>query len=75
MYPVMGSNTASDPPGCCCRTTVLETAKRSGRAAITVMLEYLKKHRATCRTILVENTDRWYRNLKDWTPLDDPRQY
>jgi site-specific DNA recombinase len=53
----------------------LETAKRSGRAAITVMLEYLKKHRATCRTILVENTDRWYRNLRDWTPLDDPRQY
>jgi DNA invertase Pin-like site-specific DNA recombinase len=45
--------------------------KRSGRTAFTAMLEYLKKHRATCRTILVEKTDRLYRNLKDWTTLDD----
>jgi len=35
------------------------------------MLEYLKKHRATCRAILVEKTDRLYRNLKDWVTLDD----
>jgi site-specific DNA recombinase len=49
----------------------VETAKRSGRTAFTKMLEYLKKHRATCRTILVEKTDRLYRNLKDWTTLDD----
>jgi DNA invertase Pin-like site-specific DNA recombinase len=49
----------------------VETAKRSGRTAFTAMLEYLKKHRATCRTILVEKTDRLYRNLKDWTTLDD----
>jgi site-specific DNA recombinase len=35
------------------------------------MLEYLKKHRATCQTILEEKTDRLYRNLKDWTTLDD----
>src|SRR5579862_1928144 len=49
----------------------VETAKRSGRTAFTAMLVYLKKHPATCRTILVEKTDRLYRNLKDWTTLDD----
>jgi DNA invertase Pin-like site-specific DNA recombinase len=49
----------------------VETAKRSGRTAFTAMLEYLKKHRASCRAILVEKTDRLYRNLKDWTTLDD----
>jgi DNA invertase Pin-like site-specific DNA recombinase len=49
----------------------VETAKQSGRTAFTAMLEYLKKHHATCRTILVEKTDRLYRNLKDWTTLDD----
>jgi len=42
----------------------VETAKQSGRTAFTAMLEYLKKHHATCRTILVEKTDRLYRNLK-----------
>ena len=25
----------------------------------------------TCRTILVEKTDRLYRNIKDWTTVDD----
>jgi DNA invertase Pin-like site-specific DNA recombinase len=49
----------------------VETAKLSGRTAFTAMLEYLKKHHATCRTIFVEKTDRLYRNLKDWTTLDD----
>jgi site-specific DNA recombinase len=49
----------------------VETAKRSGRAALAAMLSYLKKHRSTCRTVLVEKTDRLYRNLKDWTTLDD----
>ena len=29
----------------------VETAKRSGRIAFTAMLEYLKKHHPTCRTI------------------------
>jgi Resolvase, N terminal domain len=43
----------------------VETAKQSGRTAFTAMLEYLKKHRAACRTILAEKTDRLYRNLKD----------
>lgn len=49
----------------------IETAKQAGRTAFTAMLEYLKKHGTTCRTILVEKTDRLYRNLKDWTILDD----
>jgi DNA invertase Pin-like site-specific DNA recombinase len=41
-----------------------ETAKRSGRTAFTAMLAYLKKHYATCQTILVEKTDSLYRNFK-----------
>jgi site-specific DNA recombinase len=35
------------------------------------MVAYLKKHHATCRTILVEKTDRLYRNIKDWAILDE----
>jgi site-specific DNA recombinase len=49
----------------------VETAKASGRTHFNEMLVYLKKHRAVCKTILVEKTDRLYRNLKDWTTLDD----
>lgn len=49
----------------------VETAKQTGRTAFTAMLAYLKTHRASCRTILVEKTDRLYRNLKDWTTVDD----
>ncbi len=48
----------------------VETAKTSGRTAFTEMLAYLKKH-PHVRTILVEKTDRLYRNLKDWTALDE----
>src|SRR5260370_35860030 len=48
----------------------VETAKQSGRTAFTTMLEYLKRHHATCRTILVEKTDRLYRNLKAWGMRD-----
>jgi len=36
------------------------------------MLAYLKKN-ATCRILLVEKTDRLYRNLKDWVTIDDFR--
>src|SRR5450432_454330 len=49
----------------------VETAKVSGRSHFNEMLAYLKKHHATCRTILAEKTDRLYRNLKDWVTLDD----
>ncbi len=50
--------------------TDVETAKASGRTNFGCMLEYLKKHRAACRTILAEKTDRLYRNPKDWVTLD-----
>jgi DNA invertase Pin-like site-specific DNA recombinase len=43
----------------------IETAKASGRTHFSEMLAYLNKHPASCRTILVEKTDRLYRNLKD----------
>ncbi len=49
----------------------VETAKRAGRTNFTKMLAWLKKNRTTCRTILVEKTDRLYRNLKDWVVLDE----
>lgn len=47
----------------------VETAKRAGRTHFMKMLAWLKKHKG-CRTILVEKTDRLYRNLKDWVELD-----
>src|SRR6266404_3190375 len=48
-----------------------ETSKTSGSDGFTRMVQYLRKHRATCRTILVEKTDRLYRNPKDWVTLDE----
>lgn len=49
----------------------VETAKKSGRAAFTKMLALLKKHAAEPPVVLVEKTDRLYRNIKDWVTLDD----
>ncbi|HEV8416255.1 MAG TPA: recombinase family protein [Bryobacteraceae bacterium] len=49
----------------------VESAKTGGRAGFNEMITYLKKHHATCRTILVEKTDRLYRNIKDWATLDE----
>jgi site-specific DNA recombinase len=51
--------------------TDVETAKASGRTNFTQMLLYLKKHHAVCRTILVEKTDRLYRNIKDYATIDE----
>jgi len=48
----------------------VETAKSSGRTGFNQMLGYLTQHQRACRTILVEKTDRLYRNLKDWVTLD-----
>lgn len=50
--------------------TDVETAKRSGRAGFGEMLKYLRRN-STCRIILVEKTDRLYRNLRDWVTIDD----
>lgn len=49
----------------------VETAKQAGRSAFSEMIEFIKKNKATCRTILVEKTDRLYRNIKDWVVIDE----
>ena len=48
----------------------VETAKHTGRAAFSEMVAYLKAH-PSVRVMLVEKTDRLYRNLKDWVTMDD----
>ncbi len=48
----------------------VETAKRAGRAAFGNMVSYLEKH-PDCKAILVEKTDRLYRNIRDWVTLDE----
>ena len=49
--------------------TESETAKKAGRKAFNEMLLYIKEH--NINTILVEKTDRLYRNFKDYVMLDD----
>lgn len=49
--------------------TESETAKRAGRKAFNQMLSYIKENGV--RTILVEKTDRLYRNFKDYVLLED----
>ena len=48
----------------------VETAKQAGRTAFGEMVTYLKAHPAV-RVMLVEKTDRLYRNLKDWVTVDE----
>jgi site-specific DNA recombinase len=47
-----------------------ETAGKEGRAAFNAMLAFLRRAGNDCRTILVEKTDRLYRNVADWVTLD-----
>ncbi len=47
----------------------IETAKKVGRLNFGKMVAWLRKNPA-CKSILVEKTDRLYRNLKDWVELD-----
>ena len=54
----------------------VETAKKSGRSGFNEMMKFLGKeaksrYPSSCRTLLVEKTDRLYRNLKDWVTLDE----
>jgi site-specific DNA recombinase len=55
----------------------IETAKKSGRGGFTEMVNFFRQEQkltATnnpCRILLVEKTDRLYRNLKDWVTLDE----
>src|SRR5216683_5748297 len=51
--------------------TDIETAKRAGRTAFGEMLAFLRMHKETCGVLLVEKTDRLYRNLKDFVTLDE----
>ena len=48
----------------------VETAKQTGRAAFGEMVDYLKAH-PSIRVMLIEKTDRLYRNLKDWVTVDE----
>ena len=48
----------------------VETAKQAGRAGFGEMLAFLQAT-PSCRTILVEKTDRLYRNIRDWITVDD----
>ena len=50
--------------------TEIETAKQSGRPMFREMLELINTD-AKCQTILVEKTDRLYRNIKDWVTIDE----
>lgn len=46
-----------------------ETAKKAGRTNYNAMLEYLKAN-PEVKTVLVEKTDRLYRNFKDYVTLE-----
>ena len=48
----------------------VETAKRTGRQNFEAMLTFFRRTRS-CKVLLVEKTDRLYRNLKDWVSIDD----
>jgi len=48
----------------------VETAKQAGRTGFGEMLAFLRDN-PQCRTVLVEKTDRLYRNIRDWITVDD----
>src|SRR6266566_69256 len=48
----------------------VETAKQAGRSQFGEMIAFLTANPA-CRSILVEKTDRLYRNIKDWLTIDE----
>ena len=54
----------------------VETARKSGRTKFNKMITFLSKeaksnHQSPCKILLVEKTDRLYRNLKDWVTVDE----
>jgi site-specific DNA recombinase len=49
----------------------VETAKQSGRTGFAEMLLFFENDPAKPRILLVEKTDRLYRNIKDWVHLDE----
>ena len=48
----------------------VETAKKAGRTNFNEMIKYLKEHK-DIETILVEKTDRLYRNFSDYVMIED----
>jgi site-specific DNA recombinase len=48
----------------------VETAKQTGREEFGEMIAFLRAHPST-RVVLVEKTDRLYRNPKDWVTVDE----
>ena len=48
----------------------VESAKTTGRKLFAEMVTYFKRNRS-CRTLLVEKTDRLYRNFRDAVTLED----
>src|ERR1017187_9348096 len=48
----------------------VETAKRAGRPGFAEMVALLRKN-PKCRVLIVEKTDRLYRNFKDYVTLDE----
>jgi site-specific DNA recombinase len=48
----------------------VETAKRAGRQGFTKMVALLRNN-PLCRVLIVEKTDRLYRNVKDYVTLDE----
>jgi DNA invertase Pin-like site-specific DNA recombinase len=49
----------------------VETAKATGRRQFGEMISFFQRNRRTCRTLVVEKTDRLYRNFKDAVTLED----
>ena len=47
-----------------------ETAKRAGRTGFGQMIEFIKENKSV-KSILVEKTDRLYRNFKDYVTIDE----
>jgi site-specific DNA recombinase len=48
----------------------VETAKQAGRTAFGHMVAFARKHRGRL-ILIVEKTDRLYRNLRDWVTIDE----
>lgn len=48
----------------------VETAKQSGRGGFSDMLNFFTANKDV-RVLLVEKTDRLYRNIKDWVTIDE----
>jgi len=48
-----------------------ESAWEGGRTQFGNMLTFLRRNRSRCHTILVEKTDRLYRNIADYATVDD----